>query len=154
MNSLIEGLTSTARKVYEVVPIADAWSSLQVSAELKRIGTPHELRIIQGCLKSLSEQGLVQRLGVDSFQRAKSRAPSEKKESVMPTTLKLTPIDTFAAVADRMRDAAKDMRLQAATLEEQASALETAALQATVGTDAERAEMEKLRALKEALKNL
>ena len=57
--SLYEGLTTTARKVYESVPALEQWTIDQIIREMVRKNERADKRTVQGTLNSLKESGLV-----------------------------------------------------------------------------------------------
>lgn len=52
--SIHRNLTTIARKVYEFVPIQEAWDCSQVCGEMRRQGVSNDLRLVAGCLNSLA----------------------------------------------------------------------------------------------------
>lgn len=154
MQSIIAGLTGTAAKVYEVIPIAAAWSVQQIFAELDRSGANYEHAKIRGCLVSLVDQGLVKRSG-DLYQRVQVRAnqePRARKEPppAQPTedsTVAVTPIDSILIIAADLRAKAKEML-------EQADQLETAcigAMEREQRQQHERSQLDQLRKLLQSI---
>lgn len=161
-------LTSIAAKVLGCVPIGEVWSNRQISAELYRQGTQVSPRIVDGCLRSLVDDGLVMEPRPMEFKQAAtlhkpSSAPAEvmefaqttrKPEAVrMSVVAKTTappeakPIDILAGLASR-----------AATLAKQVSALaediENAAITITDSITAAERDSEKLRQLQSLLKGI
>lgn len=60
LNSLLQGQTNLARKVFEVVPIREAWPAIQIRNALKEVERSNaDLRVVRGCLATLREIGLV-----------------------------------------------------------------------------------------------
>ena len=112
------GLTGVAQRVYDCVPIAEAWSPLQIKAELARQGRGGEVRIIMGCLNTLIDSGLVQEVSKGCFQRIPvypkptntEETEETEKEEVMTATPQpklqakkdeTAPIDKIAKLASR-----------------------------------------------------
>ena len=126
LQSVIAGLTGTASKVYEVIPIATSWSAQQIFAELDRTGSNYEHAKVRGCLVSLVEQGLVKRVG-DLYQRIPVRNTQESRarreqtkvepEAIDDSTVSATPIDSILIIAADLRNKAKEMLAQADQLE-------------------------------------
>lgn len=77
--SLMAGMTSAAKKVYEAVPMQDQWSTAQVLAELKRADVGIDYRVVAGCLDTLVKAKLVRETGKDSFQRESVRGLAERE---------------------------------------------------------------------------
>lgn len=60
MKQVESGLTGIARKVLDAVPINDAWQSHTIANEIKRMtGSAPESKMVNGCLESLKNSGLV-----------------------------------------------------------------------------------------------
>lgn len=119
------GLTGVAQRVYDCVPISEAWQPQQIKAELTCQGRGGEVRIIMGCLNALIDSGLVKEVPKGYFQRIPvdpKPANTEKteeteeaeKEEVMTATLQTklqpklqtkkdetAPIDKIAKLASR-----------------------------------------------------
>lgn len=66
---LLEGQATNARKVYHAVPIAETWTVKQIMSELSREGTALPVNILEGCLRSLHENGLIRGSFDRGFQR-------------------------------------------------------------------------------------
>jgi hypothetical protein len=99
------GLTSEARKVFNVVPIAAAWKPNQILGELKREGINMPMNIVMGCLRALVDDGMVRQTG-DSFLRVtpSERPPKLTLSAVQQPTPEPTPEpatkDTLTKLAD------------------------------------------------------
>lgn len=63
LDEAIKGLTGIARKVLDVVPIQEYWSMPQIVSEIGRLGSRPDHNVVRGCLRSLSDQGLIKRKG-------------------------------------------------------------------------------------------
>lgn len=61
--------TTTARKVLDAVPIAEAWPTHSVIAELTRQGMKYSPSVVEGCLNSLKDDGLVKEVHKGEWQR-------------------------------------------------------------------------------------
>lgn len=68
---LLSSLNSTAKKVYEVVPIVESWTVKQIGIQLHRDGTPQSQDVLLACLDTMRRAGLItqqagcfQRVGV------------------------------------------------------------------------------------------
>lgn len=73
---LLEQQTTTARKVFEAVPVKEAWAAHQISSEMKREGCNYSLKVVEGCLSSLAEDGLIKEKPRGSFQRVVIEEPA------------------------------------------------------------------------------
>lgn len=109
-------LTPVARKVFECVPVQEAWTVFRISAELKRQGTPKDRRIVDGCLSSLVRDGLIKfDPPTDIYQRVEPRVatlnlvPEEPEVSAK----KPSPMERMAALAERTRRLSLDLKVLA-----------------------------------------
>ena len=156
---LLEAQTAIARKVFDAVPIGAAWSVHAIVIEMKRLhGSAPTTHIVSGCLRALREAGLVRQMG-DTHCRVPVREsvptvmPPETLIEIMSKTetveapAPLKPIDRLAGVAQRLRNLAEEF----ADLAEEVDA---AALELEAKASTPDAETVKLRALRDALKQL
>ena len=149
--------TGVAKKVYGAVPINEAWPSRQIVMELSRQGQVRDFSIIEGCLNTLKEVGLIKETAPGHFQRVKPKPkPTVEKEAEPMTTKPLTtpteseptePVDRLAAIGTKLRDLSKMFLELADDIDEATLAFEEKAS----GNDEELA---KLRQLKGLLKSL
>ena len=147
--------TGVAKKVYGAVPINEAWPSKQIVMELSRQGQVRDFSIIEGCLNTLKEVGLIREVAPGHFQRVKPKPIAEKEAEPMstkplnpPTKSEPTePVDRLAAIGTKLRDLSKTFLELADDIDEAALAFE----EKTSGNDEELA---KLRQLKNVLKSL
>ena len=77
--------TGVAKKVYGAVPINEAWPSKSIVAELTRQGQVRDFSIIEGCLNTLKEVGLIKEMSPGHFQRVKPKPTVEKEAEPMST---------------------------------------------------------------------
>lgn len=89
MQRIEDSITTTARKVLTAVPIQEAWTIHQITAELLRTGVRMNHPVIEGCLKSLMESKLVREYSAGHYQRITPRvrlvdAPELKQEGTVP----------------------------------------------------------------------
>lgn len=70
-NRLLKQLSGTAEKVYSAVPQNEDWTIRQIITEMKRLtGTNPDYSIVQGCLNTLTTDGLIRNVGgMDRWQR-------------------------------------------------------------------------------------
>lgn len=146
--------SGVAKKVYDAVPLNEIWSIKQIALELQRQGVARDISIVQGCLKSLKDTGLIKEANPGCFQRVKPRAESEpaKKDPIMATTpappsQPADPVDKLAAIGTKLRGLSQMFIELAEDIDEAALALDEKAS----GNDEELA---KLRQLKGLLKSL
>lgn len=111
---LMESQTTTATKVYEVVPIKEGWPVHLIYDALLRKGCSLQQSVIRGCLKVLAEAGLVSEAN-GTFSRAPVRAPSTVAEHaaaatghVPMSTVVPTAMDKLASVASELRRLGKE----------------------------------------------
>lgn len=75
--SLLQGQSGLAAKVFEFVPIQEAWTVVEIQAELrKHEKSGADIRAVRACLGALEECGLIRELHKGIFQRADASAPS------------------------------------------------------------------------------
>lgn len=117
--------TSVAKKIFNCVPMQEAWNSRKIMSEVKRQGSTYSLREVEGCLHWLNEDGLIKEVGSDCWMQVRTTRPSlpnklteppttTKKESDMPVidkkpvktvepTATKSPLDILAGVAEQAR---------------------------------------------------
>ena len=153
--------TGVAKKVYGAVPINEAWPSKSIVAELTRQGQVRDFSIIEGCLNTLKEVGLIKEVSPGYFQRVKPKPTVEKEAEPMSTkplnpvippnsSIKgepTEPVDRLAAIGTKLRGLSQMFLELADDIDEAALAFE----EKTSGNDEELA---KLRQLKNVLKSL
>lgn len=147
--------TGVAKKVYDAVPINEAWPSKQIVMELSRQGQVRDFSIIEGCLNTLKEVGLIKEMSPGHFQRVKPKAePMSTKplNPVIPPNSSIKgeptePVDRLAAIGTKLRGLSQMFLELADDIDEAALAFE----EKTSGNDEELA---KLRQLKNVLKSL
>lgn len=147
--------TGVAKKVYGAVPINEAWPSKSIVTELTRQGQVRDFSIVEGCLNTLKEVGLIRETAPGYFQRVKPK-PTVEKEAEPMTTKPLNqpakseptePVDRLAAIGTKLRSLSKTFLELADDIDEATLAFEEKAS----GNDEELA---KLRQLKGLLKSL
>ena len=153
--------TGIAKKVYGAVPINEAWPSKAIVMELTRQGQVRDFSIIEGCLNTLKEVGLIKEMSPGHFQRVKPKPIAEKEAEPMSTkplnpvispnsSIKgepTEPVDRLAAIGTKLRGLSQMFLELADDIDEAALAFE----EKTSGNDEELA---KLRQLKNVLKSL
>lgn len=169
---ILNGQTNTAKKVYQAVPMQEAWSSARIHQELLRIneGGGRDIRVTAGCLKALKEAGLLKEPERGEYMRLDIRTPrpprmvtfadqEQQQETIevqaMPiiainptkTQQKPSPMELLAALASR----SKELGRLASSLE---ADIEAAAITIEDYIANEAANSAKLKQLQELLKNL
>lgn len=94
---ILQQQTTAAQKVYEAVPIEEAWTDKQICSELMRRQISVDFRIVAGCLNTLIDAGLVKEPRQKHFIRVKIREhivkPMQPKEpEPMATQLPNMPV--------------------------------------------------------------
>jgi hypothetical protein len=87
---LESGLNSMAKKVLDVVPLQEPWSKDQIASELRRIGSSADRTVVEGCLNTLCERGVVKEPTRGYFIRITARQPA-------PITKEINPVSTTNA---------------------------------------------------------
>ena len=147
--------TGVAKKVYGAVPINEAWPSKSIVTELTRQGQVRDFSIIEGCLNTLKEVGLIKEMAPGHFQRVKPKPTTEKEAELMAVTPSkppakgesTEPVDRLAAIGTKLRGLSQMFLELADDIDEATLAFEEKAS----GNDEELA---KLRQLKGLLKSL
>ena len=132
----LAGQTAIAQKVFQSVPITEAWTVAQISQAMHRAtGSRLERLTLQGCLRALADSGLIrstehgslhQRVAVSS---APSTPPKTKESTVTQPAVTATPqqaapasaIDVLGCLAQKMRALADEVDAAALALEEEQS---------------------------------
>lgn len=110
----LQGQTRIAQKVYDAIPMNEAWTSRQICSELYRLHqTAHDLHIVEGCLRDLREQKLIREPYRGQYQRiarthlaiAESAEVDTRKEAPVPEKKEFS-IDEAERMAKSLRDLA------------------------------------------------
>jgi outer membrane murein-binding lipoprotein Lpp len=162
--ALLQGQTAQARKIFDVVPIGEQWTTNQLIAELARRGTTMQLNHVTGCLRTLVDAGLVtetstpgaylwQRVPVKE-EKPKSRpAPAAlvKSEAAgvyhLPVEEKLSPMARLEQIAVKV----SQLGAQVAVLSNE---LADAIIDVQAQQEASRANLQKLAQLQALLKGI
>lgn len=140
--SLINGLSAIAKKVYGAVPIQDPWPTASVMSELSRSGARYEKKVVEGCLANLVNSGLIVEPASGTFLRVAIRE-KEDRPVVAPMkkdSAKKSPMEVLLDLADEARSFAEK--------------LENAALEIEKEFQLSEAKSEKLTALQNLLKGM
>ena len=146
-------LTGVAKKVYGAVPINEAWPSKSIVSELTRQGQIRDFSIIEGCLNTLKEVGLIKEVSPGHFQRVKSK-PTAEKEAEPMTTKPLNPVAPPTEPMDRLVAIGTKLRGLSQTFLELADDIDEATLAFEEKASGNDGELAKLRQLKGLLKSL
>lgn len=159
-DQLIQGQTGIAKKVYECVPIQEAWTAQEIAQYMKtRTGSSIDMRVIQGCLTGLVDAGLIRADGRNNYKRIQveeatkevltMKAAQPKKTEVKPAPVAV--IDLLGGIASEVLVIAADL---SAKLKRVAKSIEDAALSVESERENSHESVEKLRQLQALLKSL
>jgi hypothetical protein len=151
----LAGQTAIAQKVFQAVPIAEAWAVAQISQALHRTtGARLDRHTLQGCLRALADSDLIrstehgslhQRVAVSAAQ---STPPKTKESTVtQPAKPAVTQQSAPASAIDVVGAATKKIRAIADELDAWALAHEEEKSRTT-------GEVDKLKQLKALLKEI
>lgn len=135
-NSIVNGLNSTAKKVFDACPDETYWSSTRIQSEMFRSGTSLDRSKIEGSLRSLVDLNIVIEPKPGLFSRIKSPNQAAKKKAAtkaesLPTTIfdkpfqeekktmteKANPFDAVREVAIKFLDVAKTINALASEID-------------------------------------
>lgn len=168
-DSIHRNLTSIARKVYEFVPIQEAWDCSQVCGEMRRQGVSNDLRLVAGCLNSLVHTGIIAEVERGRFRRAsiseKKSHPSiklvqtvvQKEGTEMALKQESAPVVAVASVVDpieRLSTLSNRVLQAMEVLKTLAQDIDTTAIELAESAQRSDADAKKLRQLQALLKGL
>lgn len=123
----LAGQSGIAQKVFEAVPIQEAWPPNQIGQAIARVcGSQLDGHTILGCLGRLKDAGLVREVEPQRFRRTAVSPVSIKPKEAMPAPQKPAPqpaaptsaIDLLAGIAKSMRALAGEIETAALAIEE------------------------------------
>jgi hypothetical protein len=129
-------LNAPVKKVYEAVPVSEAWTTTQIIGEISRLGySMRDSKAIIGCLDTLKRQGLITEPERGSFVRVEVKAietyvkfMEETKEKIMATKpvtqMKQTNLDRLISLSEKANGLAAQMKSMATELENVALEIE------------------------------
>lgn len=151
---LLNEQTTVAQKVFEAVPMQEAWPCHQIHGALQRTTrTTMDYKTFQGCLNTLKEAGLVHEPKMGFFERVKPREPMAKT-NVSP--MNVSPINASrSGEPERERPAAVEVLYELSN-RARALSLDLAAAASMIGEEIEQnaASAQKLSQLQSILKGL
>ena len=153
-------LNAPVKKVYEAVPVSEAWTSTQIIAEISRLGySMRDSKAIIGCLDTLKRQGLIQEPERGSFIRIEVKETTtfdkfieETKEKTMATSKPVTQIKQ--SNLDRLITLSEKANGLAAQMKAMATELENVALEIEAEIQENSTSAQKLKQLQELLKGV
>lgn len=152
-------LNAPVKKVYEAVPVSEAWTTTQIIGEISRLGySMRDSKAIIGCLDTLKRQGLIQEPERGSFVRVEVKAietyvkfMEETKEKIMATKpvtqIKQTNLDRLINLSEKANGLAAQMKSLA-------NELENVALEIEAEIQENSTSAQKLKQLQELLKGV
>ncbi|VVD74752.1 hypothetical protein [Pandoraea commovens] len=164
IESKLRGQTAIAQKVFEVVPIQEAWSAVEIASALMRTTRSSlDLHVLQGCLRALRESGLITEAQTGRYRRraiakdavADVANPSTKvvvikKESAVPEAKPKSPIDLLSSLSARLSALRTHVDAETKAI---ASEIETAALSIEEGIEQTAVEASKFKQLQKLLQS-
>jgi hypothetical protein len=153
---LESGLNSMAKKVLAAVPIQTPWSREQIVSELRRAGATVDRAVVDGCLVTLCERGVVKEPARGTFVRVIARLITPATEEIPPVSTTahiITPASSpqAAPAAPPRDDSLSRLANVAALLRRAADEIEGIALDVEARVQAAGKEGETLRQLKALL---
>lgn len=162
--SLVGGLSGIAKKVFDTVPLGEEWTAGQIGAEMHRTGTAIDMKTLQGCLASLTNQKLIKEPDPGVFTRkekpvAKPAAQepeyfTKPKEATVLTIATSNQAKAKAAPIDVLSDICQQIDVISAGLKKLKGDIEVAAITIEEQFAESEKRSEKLKQLQELLKNL
>jgi hypothetical protein len=162
---MFSGQTDTAKKVYNIVPIQEAWGAAKIASELKRQGVNLNFPVVMGCLDTLIRAGLVKEPLKGDFQREAIKPEPVKEQNKEPemnrsnanatataapsvvTKVQKDPLDILGGLAQRAA-------LLSNTLKELASDISNAAVEIQEQLEANDEQVKKVKQLQTLMKEL
>lgn len=154
-------LNAPVKKVYEAVPVSEAWTTTQIIAEISRLGySMRDSKAIIGCLDTLKRQGLIQEPERGTFIRIEVKETvttfdkfiEEAKEKTMATSKPVTQIKQ--SNLDRLISLSEKASGLAAQMKSMAAELENVALEIEAEIQENSTSAQKLKQLQELLKGV
>lgn len=154
-------LNAPVKKVYEAVPVSEAWTSTQIIGEISRLGySMRDSKAIIGCLDTLKRQGLIQEPERGCFIRVEVKETvttfdkfiEETKEKTMATSKPVTQIKQ--SNLDRLINLSEKANGLAAQMKAVATELENVALEIEAEIQENSTSAQKLKQLQELLKGV
>lgn len=158
LKSKLEGQSSVARKVFEVVPIQEAWPASQIYKTLNEITrSTMDSHVFRGCLNTLKNSGLIRETAPETYRRIEVRPKKEVEMQEQKTMIKKNnQAEQFIKSIDDCRkrdpiDALIDLSAKVRTL---ADELDAAVIVVGESMHKHSSDLEKLSQLQSILKSL
>lgn len=161
---ILSAQTVIAQKIFHVVPMQEAWTASQIATALARTGsTRPEMKILEGCLDTLKDAGIVKEKERGLWQQITPREPITLPPEVKSPTIPLLPA-TEAAIkfvsteqaapespAESLGDIAERLRMKGQHLIKIADEIDSAALMFEERIETAEAKLTRFNALKALL---
>lgn len=118
----IHGLTGQLSKLYDAIPLQDAWTISQIHSELHRNGSSMEYKVVHAVLNQLVDRGLVTQIKNGLYKRlhaAEVNQPKPKSTNMATAKKQLTPIEILAELAAKARQFANELDNAAIDIEQE-----------------------------------
>lgn len=100
IDRMLDGQTQLARKVFEMVPIQEAWDARRIADAVRSSGlSSAACNVIRACLGDLHDNGLIKQPSPHHFQRQPSKIITTRTPAMTLTT-KTTPNPVNVATPD------------------------------------------------------
>lgn len=160
--SIYNGLSSVAKKVYEAIPIQDAWDLKAIIAEMKRIfPSMGDQNVIKGCVNTLVQSGLVEEPKNGHFKRAvvdpeESSRPDPNLDKYFVAQKEAPPWENLpdATPLEKINGLQKIAARISQDVKQLSDAIETVAIEVEDQFSQRDAESQKLKQLQALLKSL
>ena len=126
---LLSAQSAIARKVFDVVPIQEAWTAQQIGGALQQqTRSSLHFRTLEGCLNTLKEAGLIEEPRRAYFRRIMPREPLKAVPMTKPeeTPAQMGAVELLTDIAARARRLADDIEAAAEVIVEQSQSNEEA----------------------------
>lgn len=155
-NSIFNGLSAIAKKVYEAVPMQSPWDASQIHSELHRTGsTSCDFRIMRGCLDTLVKGGLIKEPTSGTFVRIAVDKANEPQPKRTEKQIELTPMtNTSETPIEKIGKLASQANALLAMAKKLTADIETVAIEVEEMFSSRDAETAKLKQLQALLKSL
>lgn len=160
LDEVLRGLNGVAKKVLDVCPKSEGWTVSQICSEMRRLGSNPDMRIVEGCLKNLVDQGLVKQQGPREYRqymRVTAKAQTTESKNVaqlsIVETKKTEPVNVENAM-EYLAGLAADARAISERILSLARLIDDAAIKVGEKAQGSAEEIEKLRQLQALLKSL
>lgn len=168
---ILKGQSSAARKVLECVPIEVSWTSKEIAREMGRRQQAMDFTILEGCLNTLKESGLVKEATRGQFSQSPVRRRAitvitpfngmtkEESASILNPVLPATAMQDINAAKpkaktstiDRLEELAMKVTALSSEMAEVSIALQDAIIEVQAELEAQNDDSERLKQLRALL---